>query len=74
MGVTEKCDVYSFGVMALEVLMGMHPGEILIVIITIFFAKCDVSDIRYAFVTSKKQKSYPEYCGSCYFFAKSGIQ
>ncbi|CAN0902515.1 MDIS1-interacting receptor like kinase 2 [Linum grandiflorum] len=27
MAVTEKCDVYSFGVMTLEVVMGKHPGE-----------------------------------------------
>ncbi|XP_050220821.1 MDIS1-interacting receptor like kinase 2-like [Mercurialis annua] len=25
--VTEKCDVYSYGVLTLEVLMGKHPGE-----------------------------------------------
>ena len=30
MEVTEKCDVYSFGVLALEILMGTHPGELLI--------------------------------------------
>ncbi|GMJ04171.1 MDIS1-INTERACTING RECEPTOR LIKE KINASE2 [Hibiscus trionum] len=29
MVVTEECDVYSFGVLALEVLMGKHPGELL---------------------------------------------
>ena len=29
MVVTEKCDVYSFGVSALETLMGKHPGELL---------------------------------------------
>jgi serine/threonine protein kinase len=29
MKVTEKCDVYSFGVMALEILMGKHPTELL---------------------------------------------
>lgn len=29
MRATEKCDVYSYGVVALEVLLGKHPGEIL---------------------------------------------
>ena len=28
MKVTEKCDVYSFGVLALEVLMGKHLGDV----------------------------------------------
>ncbi|KAK8335002.1 hypothetical protein V6Z11_A09G025700 [Gossypium hirsutum] len=27
--VIEKCDIYSFGVMTLEILMGKHPGELL---------------------------------------------
>ena len=29
MKVTDKCDVYRFGVVALEVVMGKHPGELL---------------------------------------------
>ncbi|KAJ4970419.1 hypothetical protein NE237_003518 [Protea cynaroides] len=29
MTLTEKCDVYSFGVMALETIMGKHPGELI---------------------------------------------
>ncbi|KAF6997305.1 hypothetical protein CFC21_013539 [Triticum aestivum] len=27
--VTEKCDVYSFGVLVLEVFMGIHPGDLI---------------------------------------------
>lgn len=27
MKVNEKCDVYSFGVLALEILFGKHPGD-----------------------------------------------
>jgi serine/threonine protein kinase len=27
--VTEKCDVYSFGVLVLELFMGYHPGDLL---------------------------------------------
>ncbi|XP_054817605.1 MDIS1-interacting receptor like kinase 2-like [Prosopis cineraria] len=29
MQVNEKCDVYSFGVLTLEILMGKHPGELI---------------------------------------------
>ncbi|XP_043694484.1 MDIS1-interacting receptor like kinase 2-like [Telopea speciosissima] len=29
MRVTEKCDVYSFGMVTIETLMGRHPGELL---------------------------------------------
>ncbi|PRQ25748.1 putative protein kinase RLK-Pelle-LRR-XI-1 family [Rosa chinensis] len=29
MQVTDKCDVYSFGLVALEIMMGRHPGELL---------------------------------------------
>ena len=29
MEVNEKCDVYSFGVLALEVIMGKHPGDLI---------------------------------------------
>lgn len=29
MAVSEKCDVFSFGVLAFEILMGKHPGELI---------------------------------------------
>ncbi|KAK4837077.1 hypothetical protein QYF36_002639 [Acer negundo] len=29
MAVTGKCDVYSIGVLVLEILMGRHPGELI---------------------------------------------
>ncbi|XP_028785288.1 MDIS1-interacting receptor like kinase 2-like [Neltuma alba] len=29
MEANEKCDVYSFGVLTLEIIMGMHPGELI---------------------------------------------
>src|ERR1044072_9295186 len=29
MQVNEKCDVYSFGVLALEIIMGKHPGDLI---------------------------------------------
>ncbi|XP_057503776.1 probable leucine-rich repeat receptor-like protein kinase At1g35710 [Actinidia eriantha] len=29
MAVNEKCDVYSFGVLTLEVIMGKHPGDLI---------------------------------------------
>ncbi|KAB1206902.1 hypothetical protein CJ030_MR7G008182 [Morella rubra] len=29
MKVTEKCDVYSFGVLTLEIIVGHHPGELI---------------------------------------------
>jgi len=33
--VNEKCDVYSFGVLALEILFGKHPGDVISLLNTI---------------------------------------
>ncbi|KAK8999609.1 hypothetical protein V6N11_070768 [Hibiscus sabdariffa] len=45
MVVTEKCDVYSFGVLALEILMGKHPGELLVSLPTLSSNNIMLSDI-----------------------------
>ena len=29
MEISEKCDVYSFGVLALEIIMGKYPGDLI---------------------------------------------
>jgi len=40
--VNEKCDVYSFGVLALEILFGKHPGEV----ISLFNTTDSIPDIK----------------------------
>jgi serine/threonine protein kinase len=42
MRVNEKCDVYSFGVVTMEVIMGMHPGDL----ISSLFASSSCSQIN----------------------------
>ncbi|XP_043704464.1 MDIS1-interacting receptor like kinase 2-like [Telopea speciosissima] len=36
MKVTQKCDIYSFGVLTLEVLLGRHPSELISVLLSSF--------------------------------------
>ncbi|KAE8712077.1 putative signal peptidase complex subunit 2 [Hibiscus syriacus] len=45
MDVIEKCDVYSFGVLALETLMGKDPGELLASLSTLSSNNIMLSDI-----------------------------
>ncbi|RWR97657.1 putative LRR receptor-like serine/threonine-protein kinase [Cinnamomum micranthum f. kanehirae] len=45
MRVTEKCDVYSFGVVSLEVIMGMHPGELISSLLTSGGAEMLLKDV-----------------------------
>ena len=44
MRVTEKCDVHSFGILTLEVLMGKHPGEL---ISSLHFPEAAVQGVHY---------------------------
>ncbi|KAJ7949532.1 putative Receptor protein kinase [Quillaja saponaria] len=45
MAVTEKCDVYSFGVLVLEVLMGKHPGDLISKIQAQYVESINIKDI-----------------------------
>ncbi|XP_026397316.1 MDIS1-interacting receptor like kinase 2-like [Papaver somniferum] len=45
MKVTEKCDVYSFGVIILEVLMGGHPSELITLISQILLQSSSTSNV-----------------------------
>nr|XP_034569347.1 MDIS1-interacting receptor like kinase 2-like [Setaria viridis] len=56
---TERCDVYSFGVVTMEVIMGKHPGELLLP----FFCRTeqhtklkDILDQRITAPTSDEEK------------------
>lgn len=42
---TEKCDVYSFGVLALEVLAGKHPGDLILTLHSSSENNIDLKDI-----------------------------
>ena len=38
MEVSEKCNVYSFGIVTLEVIMGRHPGDLISSFLSTSFA------------------------------------
>ena len=42
---TEKCDVYSFGIVALETIMGKHPGELISQLSTPFAQNILLKDV-----------------------------
>ncbi|KAL7245680.1 hypothetical protein ACSBR2_000915 [Camellia fascicularis] len=45
MKVTEKCDVYSFGVLALEVIKGKHPGDFITSLSTSAIKSIELKDV-----------------------------
>ncbi|KAI8015078.1 putative leucine-rich repeat receptor-like protein kinase [Camellia lanceoleosa] len=45
MKVTEKCDVYSFGVLALEVIKGKHPGDFITSLLTPTVENIQLKDV-----------------------------
>ncbi|XP_034920301.1 uncharacterized protein [Populus alba] len=46
MRVNEKCDVYSFGVVTMEVIMGMHPGDLISSLSASAFSSSSFSQIN----------------------------
>ncbi|KAI5566630.1 hypothetical protein BDE02_13G033500 [Populus trichocarpa] len=46
MRVNEKCDVYSFGVVTMEVIMGMHPGDLISSVSASAFSSSSCSQIN----------------------------
>ncbi|KAI8015074.1 MDIS1-interacting receptor like kinase 2 [Camellia lanceoleosa] len=45
MKVTEKCDVYSFGVLALEVIKGKYPGDFIMSLLTPAIESIQLKDV-----------------------------
>ena len=42
MKVNEKCDVFSFGVLTLEIIMGKNPGDLISSLSSPTFTTCDI--------------------------------
>ncbi|GKG16254.1 MDIS1-interacting receptor like kinase 2-like protein [Tanacetum coccineum] len=45
MKVTEKCDVYSFGVLVLEIIKGEHPGDMVAYLTSPMTEKVELKDL-----------------------------
>ena len=42
MEINEKCDVFSFGVLTLEIIMGKQPGDLISSLSSPTFTTCDI--------------------------------
>ncbi|RDY07045.1 MDIS1-interacting receptor like kinase 2, partial [Mucuna pruriens] len=60
MAVTEKCDVFSFGVLAFEVLTGNHPGDLVSYLQTCSEQKINLKEILDPRVSSPMKNHIPK--------------
>ena len=70
MVVTEKCDVYSFGMVVLETIMGMHPGELVTSLSSSSTQNTKLSDILYSRLSYPRRTRIANDSSYCVFGAQ----
>ena len=70
MVMTEKCDVYSFGMVVLETIMGMHLGELVTSLSSSSTQNTKLSDILYSRLSYPRRTRISNDSSYCVFGAQ----